>query len=308
MTKDLQKKLKSRWETFTTSEQKIATYLLNNLGGIPFETAASLGKRVGVSAMTVGRFLRNLGYEGLGDLKEELRGDAPWQQLYMNPQPADADFVTESLQAEIRGLNDVHALVRTPEWKSVVNLLAKAEDISIVSFQHGRFLGLGFAALLQHVRPHVSFAEGIDGSYTDMLLDSTGRSCIVLIDVRRYFQHFRKLAEEVVARGFPLVIITDTQCYWARQLTPNVLMVPMNTDRPWHSFGAFMSLFSLLTSDVTRELGDIFGRIGDITELRQKFVGYEEPASGRRERKSVEPKGDAARRTPPRSSAPGKKR
>ena len=40
MTKDLQKKLKSRWETFTTSEQKIASYLLHNISGIPFETAA----------------------------------------------------------------------------------------------------------------------------------------------------------------------------------------------------------------------------------------------------------------------------
>ena len=306
MTKDLQKKLKSRWETFTTSEQKIATYLLHNLGGIPFETAASLGKRVGVSAMTVGRFLRNLGYEGLGDLKEELRGDAPWQALYMSPSPpADADFVSESLQAEIRGLNDVHALVRAPEWKPIVSLLATADDVSIVSFQHGRFLGLGFAALLQHVRPHVYFAEGIDGSYTDMLLDSTRKSCIVLIDVRRYFQQFRTLAEEVVARGLPLVIITDTQCYWARQLTPNVLMVPMNSDRPWHSFGAFMSLFSLLTSDVTRELGDIFGRIGEITELRQKFVGYEEPASARRERKGARLDG-ALTRAPTRKRTPKK--
>ena len=38
MIKDLQKKLKSRWDTFTTSEQKIATYLLQNPGGIPFES------------------------------------------------------------------------------------------------------------------------------------------------------------------------------------------------------------------------------------------------------------------------------
>ena len=87
MTKDLQKKLKSRWETFTTAEQKIASYLLHNISGIPFETAASLGKRVGVSAMTVGRFLRNLGYDGVGDLKEELRGDAPWMQLYKIAEP-----------------------------------------------------------------------------------------------------------------------------------------------------------------------------------------------------------------------------
>ena len=40
MTQDLKKKLKSRWRTFTASEQRIAGYLVQNLSGLPFETAA----------------------------------------------------------------------------------------------------------------------------------------------------------------------------------------------------------------------------------------------------------------------------
>ncbi len=279
MTKDLQKKLKSQWDTFTTSEQKIASYLLHNISGIPFETAASLGKRVGVSAMTVGRFLRNLGYAGVGDLKEELRGDAPWKQLYRISEPsADADYVSESLQAEIRSLNDVYALARTEEWMPIVKMLLAADRVSVASFQHGSFLGMGFAASLQHVRPRVAFESGTDGSYTGMLLDSTEKSCIVLIDIRRYSRHFRLLADEAVKRGIPLLIITDTQCYWARQLTPHVLAIPVQSGRAWHSFGTLTSLFSLLINAVIREKGDILGRVGDITELRQKFIGYDGPS------------------------------
>jgi DNA-binding MurR/RpiR family transcriptional regulator len=279
MTKDLQKKLKSRWDSFTTAEQKIASYLLHNISGIPFETAASLGKRVGVSAMTVGRFLRNLGYAGVGDLKEELRGDAPWMQLYKTSEPAaDADYISESLQAEIRSLNDVYALARGEEWAPIVKMLVSADRVSVASFQHGSFLGLGFASSLQHVRPRVSFESGADGSYTGMLLDSTGKSCVVLIDIRRYSRHFRLLAEEVVERGIPLLIITDTQCYWARQLTPHVLMIPMQTGRAWHSFGTLTSLFRLLINAVIREMGDILGRVGEITELREKFIGYDGPS------------------------------
>jgi len=68
MAKDLQKKLKGRWESFTPSEQRLAGYLLQNLKSLPFETAASLGQRVGVSAMTVGRFLRKLGYAGVAEM------------------------------------------------------------------------------------------------------------------------------------------------------------------------------------------------------------------------------------------------
>src|SRR5699024_11711328 len=100
---------KNRWETFTASEQKIATYLLDNIRGIPFETAASLARNVGVSSMTVGRFLRNLGSAGVGELKQELREDAEWMKLYRNTAPSpDAGG---NLQADIRALTDVHALV-----------------------------------------------------------------------------------------------------------------------------------------------------------------------------------------------------
>jgi DNA-binding MurR/RpiR family transcriptional regulator len=279
MTKDLQKKLKSRWDTFTTAEQRIAGYLLQNISGIPFETAASLGKRVGVSAMTVGRFLRNLGYDGVSELKEELRGEASWMQLYRIAEPpANADHVSEALQAEIRSLTDVYALARSEEWAPIVKMLVSADRVSVASFQHGAFLGMGFASSLQHVRPRVSFESGGDGSYTGLLLDSTRKSCVVLIDIRRYSRHFRLLAEEVVERGIPLVIITDTQCYWARHLTPHVLMIPMQTGRAWHSFGTLTSLFSLLINAMIREMGDVFGRIGDITDMRQKFIGYDGPS------------------------------
>ena len=277
MIKDLQSKLKRQWDTFTTSEQKIAAYLQNNISGIPFETAASLGRRVGVSPMTVGRFLRTLGYAGLNDLKKGLRGNAPWLPLYKNPEHArETDFVAESLQTDIRVLTQAYAQARTEAWTSIVKMLVTAERVSIASFHMGRFIGQGFADLLQHVKPRTRFADGSDGAYADVLLDSSADSCVVLIDFRRYARHFRLLAEEVAARGIPLVIITDSQCYWARQLTDNVLMLPLDPDRVWHNFGAVTSLLSLLISEVTRVQGDMFERIGDVTALRQQFVGYDE--------------------------------
>ncbi|APG05850.1 RpiR family transcriptional regulator [Luteibacter rhizovicinus DSM 16549] len=283
MSKDIKKKLKSRWDSFTTAEQKIASHLLQNIDSIPFETAASLGKKVDVSPMTVGRFLRNLGYAGLAELKEELRGGAPWLQLYSSPGGAQAASPSEALQSEIRGLTAVHALTTTREWTAIVDLLVQADRVSVTSFHHGRFLGMGLASLLQHVKPRTSFADGLDGAYADVLLDSTEQSCVVLIDFRRYSRHFRLLAEEVAQRGIPLVIITDTPCYWARQLTDHVLMLPIDDHRAWHNFSAANSLFSLLIGAVSNEMGDRFERIGDTTQLRQKFVGYvEAPAAGER--------------------------
>lgn len=280
MTQDLKKKLKSRWHTFTASEQRIAGYLVQNLSGLPFETAASLGQRVGVSAMTVGRFLRKLGYAGVAEMKEELRGDTTWLKYYHSPAPAEGpDARDENLEADIRAVSATHALARGEEWKAIVRLLASADRVSVASFQLGRFLGLMFASLLQQVRPHVTFASGVDGAYTDVLIDSTEKSCVVLIDERRYSRHFRILAEEVASRGIPLVILTDSECYWARQLTPHVLMLPIQRERAWHSFIAFSALFNVLLGAVIRARGSdaVYDRIEQITAMRQQFIGFSGP-------------------------------
>jgi DNA-binding MurR/RpiR family transcriptional regulator len=293
MTQDLKKKLKSRWHTFTASEQRIAGYLVQNLGGLPFETAASLGQRVGVSAMTVGRFLRKLGYAGVAEMKEELRGDTAWLKYYHSPAPAEGpDGRNENLEADIRAVSAIHALAGGGEWKAIVRLLASADRVSVASFQLGRFLGLMFATLLQQIRPHVTFASGVDGAYTDVLLDSTEKSCVVLIDERRYSRHFKVLAAEVAARGIPLVILTDSECYWARQMTPHVLMVPIQPGRAWHSFTAFGTLFNVLLGAVIRARGSdsVYERIEQITEMRQQFIGFSGPSP------SPEPAGAAPSR------------
>jgi DNA-binding MurR/RpiR family transcriptional regulator len=273
MSQALEQRLKDRRESFTESEQRIASYLLQNLRDLPFETAASLAKRVGVSPMTVGRFLRTLGYEGVGALKEELRGTAAWRQLYAGPAPQERrDAVAAHLEAEVGALTAVHTLPGTREWAASVRLLARADRVSVASFQTGTFLGLGLATLLQQLRPRVSFNPGSDGAYIDMLLDSDRDSCVVLIDARRYFRQFRALSTEVVKRSIPLLLITDTDCYWARDLTRHVLMVP--AERLWHSYSAYTSLFSLLAASLIEELGDVMDRLGDINQLRQELVGY----------------------------------
>jgi DNA-binding MurR/RpiR family transcriptional regulator len=276
MSKDLKQKLKEGWDSFTASERKIATYLQHNLRDLPFETAASVSKRVGVSPMTVSRFLHNLGYEGLDDLKEEIRGDHTWRHFYNPPEPPkDADEISAHLMAETRALAGVHELARTREWKSVVKLLASADQVSVASFQHSTFLGLGLAKLLQQVRPRVAFSDGTDAAYVDLLLDSTRKSCVVLVDMRRYFQQFRAIAEKVAERKIPLVLIADTDCYWARELTPHVLMI--QASEVWHSYSAVSSLFSLIVADVSRANSAVMERLSEINELRQELVGYVGP-------------------------------
>ncbi len=69
--------IQSRSADLSTAEQAVAAHLAAHPEQLPFETADSIAKRLGVSSMTVGRTLKALGYQGLGELRSESAcGDA----------------------------------------------------------------------------------------------------------------------------------------------------------------------------------------------------------------------------------------
>jgi DNA-binding MurR/RpiR family transcriptional regulator len=266
----IEKTIKRDWKSYTPSEQKLATFFLNHLQELPFETAASIGKRVDVSPMTVGRYIKKLGYADLRGVKAELRSssiDGAWNAA----EASKASYVPASLKSKVKGLADVYKIPESPDWPRIVSLIASASTVHVASFHMGRFVGLGFSTFLQNLRPRVHFSDGSDGSYADVLIDQQPGDCLVLIDFRRYSHHFRLLAEEAAARNIRTVILTDVYCHWARALTDNVLMI--ETDFGIRSLSMAQLLLELLLAAVAQELEGADARVETVHQLRQKFAG-----------------------------------
>lgn len=251
----------------------IAGWLTDNIDQLPFETAASIGARVGVSAMTVARLVKQLGYANLAALKADLRGDArdaPW--LLTRPAPsADA-----RLQAETAAIAGVYAQAETPEWAAVVGLLAGSPRIHVAGFQTEAGLAAGFARHLSYVRPHVDVIDSAAGIH-DVVLDSGPGDVFVALDVRRYSRQFRVLAEKVAQAGRPLVVITDPYCPWARDLTPHILTAEVALGHFWDMNTALASLLNLLVDGVVQRIGPdvVHQRLALLAENYSDFIGFQ---------------------------------
>jgi DNA-binding MurR/RpiR family transcriptional regulator len=272
----LESVIKKDWKNFTASEQRLATFFLQHLEQLPFETAASIAKRLAVSPMTVGRFLKKIGFDDLRGVKAALRARVP-ESGWLSSQITKTLFDDAPLNAKIKALTDAHRVPLSAEWPRIVSLLVNASKIDIASFQLGRFLGLGFASALHTIRPNVHFSDGSDGAYIDALLDSDPESCLVLLDWQRYSQHFRLLAEEAAARKITTVIVTDTYCHWAREITGHVLMLETGFDSSWERLSIAQTLLELLLVDVAKRVKGRRQRYEAIHELRKKFVGFSGP-------------------------------
>lgn len=295
MKPDLFEKLEARMESFTPAERQIAHYILTNKPAIPFETAASLATKLGVSAVTVGRFCRAVGYRHFRDLKEELRSRtaaAPWlvgdQLRQFMDRYGDEAQLRRSLELEMAALVEVYHMVTTPQWKAAVTQVMSATTVQIAGFQTERGLAHLLAHSLQYVRDGVELVDAASGHYAEIFARKIKQRCLVLVDIKRYSRQSFLVAEMAAAESIPLLIITDKHCDWARRYTQHVLAVPSESGQFWSSSVAMTCLINLFVNAIVARSGKSVERhLERVSELFAHFTGFVAAGGGRGGRAAI---------------------
>ena len=276
-------RLRAEMDDFTAAERLIANFILADRQAVPFETAASLAQRLGVSPVTVGRFSRRMGYRNFRELKGALKFDSgtlPWasgehfDQLIAdggNRAELDRDF-----NLTIAGISEVYRLARSAEWDAIVETLARADEVLVAGFQTERGLAAHFAHTLQYARPGVQLADLAAGNFADVLAVETGRLRVLLIvETRRYSRQAQMLAAEAASAGLTIVFVTDKYCHWARKYTPHVLALSTESAMFWDTMVPIVAALTLLANGVAIKLGpEVEPRLGKISKLYQEFTGH----------------------------------
>jgi DNA-binding MurR/RpiR family transcriptional regulator len=275
-------RIAERLPGMTRSEREIAHYMQGHLHQLPFESAAAIAAKVKVSAMTVGRFLRSLGYGGIADVKEELRRGAAHPSLLIKDRlerihasSGSGESLRNNLKMEVDALIGVYEYVGTPMWERTMGLLCDSDRVFVAGFQTVAGLAADFAARLQYLRPDVSVLDGRDGVFAELFAGKARTPCLVLFEMRRYTQFSRMLAEQAQARGIPLVVVCDQHCYWAREHTDNVLSVNTDSLLFWDSQTPLLSLTNLMFDQIVRREERAVGeRLKAMTALQEQFGAF----------------------------------
>lgn len=299
-----QARIQKRLADLSTAEQAVAAHLAMHPEHLPFETAESVAKRLGVSSMTVGRTLKALGYKGLGELRNEMRLEipdpthAPWSRrgaAASGPVLKNLDRA-RAMRAELAAVEAVHALAETAGWQQAVTAIAGADKVFVAGFHTERGLAMSFADQLTYVRPGVRYLSVTDRAFADLRNEATANSCLIMVDCRRYARWFRLLAKKAVELGLPLILVTDAYCRWAGALTPHVLQARTDSGRFWDNNAPIISLLNLLVEDVIEALGDaVHSQLDAASEFIAAFVGFDRVHRQRRGSDDDEPMPDRGR-------------
>jgi DNA-binding MurR/RpiR family transcriptional regulator len=289
--------VEARFAELTPTSKRVASYMLANLERLGLETADQIAQQAGTSGISVGRFLRSIGYRNLDDLKRELRGtqERPWlitDRLdafrraagQHNDTTPDADgradpnpALANSLELEINAIQHVYQLAQSPVFARVAERISNADAVYILGIQSTRGISNAFYSYLEYIRPRVFYSDGMSGSYVDSLNSGFESPYLIVTDTRAYSKVARRYCEAATRRGLPFALITDIYCPWAREFDGDLLQVKTDVGQFWDSLAPLTCLFNLLISAIVERLGPrIDERVARNRELQSEFDQFDD--------------------------------
>lgn len=277
---DLVEKLQQYARSGTPAERKIAKYFSDHLSDLSVETAASIAVQLDLSPMTVGRFLRTLGYQGLGEIRPDSNDNAVFSAWQVNDHldvlhkdMQDGQLLAEMMAKQIDALQQLHTMTTQPIWAAAVQAIISADEVFVASFHNIGGVARYFTEQLTYARDKVRYMDGQNGTYAELLGRDAGNSLLIVITCRRFASKSRTLARTAKKAGHKVLLITDPHCDWSREAADITLVLPTTRPRMWDSFTPLTALLDFLltsvivaggeaTSQRTRrisELQDIFG-------------------------------------------------
>ena len=276
---DLSQKLREYIKVGTPAERRIAKYFSEHLNELPFETASSVADRLELSPMTVGRFLRSLGYHGLDGIKVHLKENVGPVTLQLpnilEQLQKDASeghpFATQ-IAEQVEMLQHIYNLANQPQWLEAVATILSSKTVFITA--HPSLAGLGhhLCDRLTFARDHVLFLDGANGSYVELLGGQSEDGLLIIIDSPRFVAS-RLLARSARRAGYKVLLATGQFTEWAHEFANITLSLPPQRANSRENLSAMMSLLEFLAIAVIQAAGETAEtRIRRIEELQGMFA------------------------------------
>jgi DNA-binding MurR/RpiR family transcriptional regulator len=276
---DLSQKLRQYIKIGTPAERRIAKYFSEHLNELPFETASSVADRLELSPMTVGRFLRSLGYHGLDGIKVHLKENAPTitSQLpnileQLQKDASEGHPLATQIAEQVEMLQHIYNLAGQPPWQDAVATILSSGNVFITS--HPSLAGIGryFRDRLTFARDQVLFLDGANGSYIELFGEPADDGLLVIIDSPGFVTS-RLLARSARRAGCKVLLVTGQFTEWAHEFANITLSLPPQRPSSRESLSAMMALLEYLAISVVQAAGETAEtRMRRIEELQGMFA------------------------------------
>ncbi|MDI7860393.1 hypothetical protein MRS76_00360 [Rhizobiaceae bacterium n13] len=183
--------------------------------------------------MTVGRFLRSLGFQRPEAVRESVRDIPPHQNGAKSAPPvvagqeaASGGPLADTMARHIETLQTIHRMSGEYRWREAVGLICDAEMVFVAAFHDCCGIARGFSDQLLSARGAVHYLDGQDGTYQQLLTREADNLLLIVIDCHRLSTKSRTLARAAKAMGHRVLFISDQDRGWTQENADVSLPVP----------------------------------------------------------------------------------
>jgi DNA-binding MurR/RpiR family transcriptional regulator len=275
--------IREKHNSLSTSQQRVAKFLLGHGLDVTYFTVTQIAESVGVNPSTVVRTAQSLGYKGFPELQTALREQLMRQarlserlqigsqQLIDNLRKGqitsgETSIFQTVLREEIDNLLNLTQHVPVEVFEKTVDLLDKARQVFILGLGTSFAPALNFGNILRYVRPNtVVLKPGID-PLPSQLESLSSNDLLFAICFARYTRETLTTMEYARKVGAGIVALTDSLVSPAAQRADLSLVVPY---RLW-LYGNSVAVFALLNS----LMGALFVRDPKAAEKRLEHLEF----------------------------------
>lgn len=272
--------LRAAMPTFTPAEKKIARAMLASYPFSGLESISSLAETAGVSAPSVVRFARTLGFNGYREFQERLkreirvREESNLSQAEARP-PGQEPLFDAARSAYHSGIDQTFDAVIGDDLDSAVGLLARTKNsVALVGATYTGYIADIFLAQLAPARPGVVRLAENPLVAADQLVDLKRGDVLVAFDVRRYEPAIADIVRIGKELGLTTIVLTDPWLSPAAALADHVLTAEVRAAGPSDTLVPMLALVEAVSELVVAELGQSgLDRLARLDPLRRRLGG-----------------------------------
>ena len=262
---DVAELFRSRWDEFTRTDRKVARVILANYPAAGLETLARLSERANVSAPSILRCIKKLGFDGYPEFQQALHAELHEKiRNATDRSPIEVEGSASHLPEQVRershgyyfNIGETFDLLQAAELDEAVSLIA--DDTRALTMIGGQVAG-ALARLMYHrmvmIRPNCSLLGRDPLERSERLIDISKRDVLLIFDHPPYDSgtaSFASLARERHAR---IVLFTDTSMSPISEFADSVLCAAGGLPEDF-SIVSTACLAEVVIAEVRRKVGE----------------------------------------------------
>jgi DNA-binding MurR/RpiR family transcriptional regulator len=252
----LEERIKAQYSALTKKQKEISRFIIENMEEAAFLSLSKLAHLARVSEASVTRFCLVLGYNGYGELQDDLQS---WIKSRITPLikisksipgEEEENAYTKVIDSDLANLESLRNRVPEAQLDQAVKDIVDAEKVYVIGLRSSFAPAYLLAHYLNHIGVSSELLDMQGGRLLDKAIHIGPGNVVVAISFPRYFKDTVEILQYARSRKCRTIVITDSVLSPAAQCGDTVITAKYNTPIPFLSYASVLTLINCLVFGV----------------------------------------------------------